>query len=95
MIGVGKDKKRKYVSLGISIHPEFWDFKRNRPKDDFKLKEHIEILIADKLSEYSRKILELKSENKEFTAKTLITSVNKPQFSKMVYIYKMLLSVWK
>ncbi|WP_308573051.1 Arm DNA-binding domain-containing protein [uncultured Sanguibacteroides sp.] len=27
-----KDRKPKYVGLGVSIHPNYWDFKKNKPK---------------------------------------------------------------
>ena len=32
MICVCKDGKRKYVGLGISVNPKYWDFKKNSPK---------------------------------------------------------------
>ena len=33
MLRVTKDRKRKYVCLGISVNPEDWDFSKNRLKD--------------------------------------------------------------
>lgn len=32
MICVCKEGKRKYKSLGISIHHQYWDFIKNKPK---------------------------------------------------------------
>ena len=32
MIRVCKDGKKKYVSLGVSVLPQFWDFTKNQPK---------------------------------------------------------------
>jgi len=32
MIRVCKDGKKKYKSIGISVHPQFWDFQKNTPK---------------------------------------------------------------
>lgn len=32
MLCVYKDNKRKYLSLGISVKAENWDFKKNKPK---------------------------------------------------------------
>ena len=32
MICVCKGGKRKYISLGISVNPIFWDFKKGKPK---------------------------------------------------------------
>ena len=75
MIRVTKDRKRKYVSLGISLNPENWDFSQNIPKQDCPNKEYLEILIADKIKEYNSKIIELKANNQEFTSTTLVEKV--------------------
>lgn len=72
MIRVCKDGKKKYQSLGISIHPQFWDFEKNKPKRHCPNKELIQRLINDKISELSDRILELKAEDKDFTATNLI-----------------------
>ena len=32
MLRVCKQGKMKYLSLGISINPKLWDFKKNEPK---------------------------------------------------------------
>lgn len=75
MLRVTKDRKRKYVSLGISVNSENWDFSKNQPKAECPNREYIELLIADKLKEYSAKIIELKATNQEFTSTTLIEKV--------------------
>lgn len=75
MLRVTKDRKRKYVSLGISVNPEHWDFSKNQPKADCPNREYIELLIADKIKEYSAKIIELKATNQEFTSTTLVEKV--------------------
>nr|WP_278582096.1 site-specific integrase [Bacteroides intestinalis] len=75
MLRVTKDRKRKYVSLGISVNPENWDFSKNQPKTECPNREYIELLIADKLKEYSAKIVELKATNQEFTSTTLVEKV--------------------
>lgn len=75
MLRVNKDRKRKYVSLGISVLPEHWDFSKNQPKADCPNREYIEMLIADKIKEYSAKIIELKATNQEFTATSLVEKV--------------------
>jgi len=49
MLRVTKDRKRKYVSLGISVKPEHWDFSKNQPKADCPNREFIELLIAESL----------------------------------------------
>lgn len=75
MLRVTKDRKRKYVSLGISVNPENWDFSKNQPKAECPNREYIELLIADKLKEYSAKIVELKATNQEFTSTTLVEKI--------------------
>ena len=75
MLRVNKDRKRKYVSLGISVLPEHWDFSKNQPKADCPNREYIEMLIAEKIKEYSAKIIELKANNQEFTATSLVERV--------------------
>lgn len=76
MIRVCKDGKKKYHSLGIAIQPCYWDFKKNKPKRNCPNKAHIDRLIADKLKEYARLIIEMNSENKSFTATTLVEKAN-------------------
>lgn len=34
MLRVTKDRKRKYVSLGLSLHEKFWDFEKSKPKPE-------------------------------------------------------------
>ena len=76
MLRVTKDRKPKYVSLGISVNPAHWDFSKNQPKTECPNREYIEILIADKIKEYSAKIIELKATNQEFTSTSLVEKVS-------------------
>lgn len=83
-IRVCKDKKSRYFNLGISVKPEHWDFEKNRPKSTCPDRELIEKLISKKVSEVRSKIVELKSENKEFSATTLVENVSNP--SKIITV---------
>jgi integrase len=74
-IRICKDRKTRYVNLGVSTKSENWDFQRNQPKADSPNKEHLEKLISNKISELRGKIVELKSEDKEFTAKSLVERI--------------------
>lgn len=76
MLRVIKDRKPKYVSLGISVNPAHWDFSKNQPKTECPNREYIEMLIADKIKEYSAKIIELKATNQEFTSTSLVEKVS-------------------
>jgi len=78
MIRVCKDRKSKYLALGVSINPEFWDFNKNKPKPKCPNKELIETLIAEKTRMLSEKVIELKVMDKEFSASSLIERINKP-----------------
>lgn len=84
MVRVCKDRKRKYISLGISVNPAYWDFNRNAPKPQCPNKEYIDSLIAQKVQEYSAQIIELKSMSRDFTATSLVEKVNKPNKVKTV-----------
>ena len=83
MIRVCKDRKMKYQSLGISILPKYWDFKANKPTSKCPNKEYIERLIAEKVKVYTDKVIEFKSQEKEFTATSLMEKVNKPVSVKL------------
>lgn len=75
MLRVTKDRKRRYLSLGISINPEYWDFTKSKPKHNYPNKEQILTLISGKTKEYREQIIDYKATNKEFTAKSLIEKV--------------------
>ncbi len=79
-VRVFKDKKARYINLGVSVKPQDWDFGRNRLKEEAADKDMLEKLIASKICEARSKLVELKSENKEFTATTLVEQVqSKPK----------------
>ncbi len=72
MVRVCKDGKKKYQSLGISIHPTHWDFKKNEPNDSCPNRDEIRMLIQQKLFELQKTILSKRIEGKEFTASSLL-----------------------
>jgi len=74
MIRVAKNSKTKFKSLGISVHPDHWDFQKNRPKNDCPNKELILKIILEKEVEFQNEILELTAMKKEYTASSLIAS---------------------
>ena len=82
MLRVTKDRKLKYVSLGISVNPEHWDFKSNLPNDKCPNRERIIILINEKINEIQRIALDKRIEGKDFTASTLLDSVKSSKTSK-------------
>ena len=88
MIRVCKDGKKKYQSLGISVNSKFWDFEKERPKTNCPNKELILKIILEKDAEFQKQILELKSEEKEFTASTLIVPKVKVKIKAVFEFYK-------
>jgi len=75
MLRVTKNRKLKYVSLGISCAADLWDFNKEQPKPKHPNKELINKIISEKINAYNALILELKSEQKDHTAESLIEKV--------------------
>ena len=48
MLRLTKNRKRKYISLHISLDAKFWDFDKSRPKRNCPDKERINTLIEYK-----------------------------------------------
>ena len=84
MLRVTKDRKRKYVSLGISVSPEHWDFQKNKPKVNCPNKDLILNIIDKKTMEYRKQLLEFQNIEKDFSAQKLVDIVNKPLRRKNV-----------
>ena len=92
MLQVSKNGKRQYKSLGVSIHPKFWDSKKNRIKTNCPNKEIIQKIINDKLAEIQNRVLELNAEKKEYTTTTLLNNDNnKFELKTVVTFYKELI----
>ena len=63
MLRITKSRKRKYVSIGMSIQEKFWDFDKNKPKRNSPNKEAIDKLIAAKVNEYNGLIVEMTADH--------------------------------
>lgn len=72
MVRVCKDGKKKYQSIGISIHPSHWDFKKNEPNEFCPNRDEIRMLIQQKLYELQKSILSKRIEGKDFTASSIL-----------------------
>ncbi len=71
MVRVCKDGKKKYQSIGISIHPSHWDFKKNEPNELCPNRDEIRLLIQQKLYDLQKTILSKRIEGKDFTASSI------------------------
>lgn len=92
MLRIAKDNRKKYISLGISLLPKYWDFEKNKPTPICPNKELIEKIILDKQVEYQRQILEFVAEQKEYTAALLVETKKVKLLNKTVgEFYKELL----
>lgn len=75
MVRICKNGKKKYKSLGISVNPAHWDFKKNLPKPKCPNYEALLILINEKINEFQRIILDKKS----ITQSLLLQPYSNPQ----------------
>ena len=96
MLRVTKDRKRKYVSLGLSLHEKFWDFEKGKPKRNCPNKERIERLIAAKTAEYNDLIVEMTAQQREYTVETLVSHFhNQVRCATVVELYDKLIDDMK
>ena len=96
MLRVTKDRKRKYVSLGLSLHEKFWDFEKGKPKRNCPNKEQIERLIAAKTAEYNDLIVEMTAQQREYTVETLVSHFhNQVRCATVVEVYDKLIDDMK
>jgi len=96
MLRITKSRKRKYISIGTSVKEKFWDFDKNKPKRNCPNKEQIERLIASKTAEYNDLIVEMTTQQREYTAETLVSHFrNRIQCSTVIELYDKLIADFK
>ena len=88
MLRIIKERKIRYQSLGISIHPDYWDFSKNKPKPHCPNRDFILKITLDKELEFQKQILELRADNKEFTASTLIAGKSKRKVKTVIEFFE-------
>lgn len=96
VVRISKDSKKSYKYLGISVNPQYWDFKKNEPKPTCPNREYILKIIQDKKAEYQTQVLEFKTFHKNFTASTLIKTTEQTTIAKTVdMFYRELIAHYK
>ncbi|MEL5892336.1 site-specific integrase [Bacteroides sp. GD17] len=84
MLRVCKGGKKKYIGLGISVNPKYWDFEKNKPKRNCPNREQIIKVINEQEQKYSEQILEFSTEQREYSPTTLVEAVAPIRKSKTV-----------
>ena len=84
MLRVCMSGKKKYVSLGISVKSQYWDFEKNKPKRNCPNRERILKVINEQEQRYSEQILEFSTEQREYSLATLIEATTTTQKVKTV-----------
>ena len=84
MLRVCKGGKKKYVGLGISVNPKYWDFEKSKPKRNCPNREQIIKAINEQEQKYSEQILEFYTEQREYSPATLIEAVAPVRKAKTV-----------
>ena len=72
MLQISRYGKRKYQSIGISIHADNWDFLKNKPKPNCPDVEYIQKIISDKMREVQKQILEYTANGRDYTPTGLL-----------------------
>ena len=81
---------------GLSLHEKFWDFEKSKPKRNCPNKEQIERLIAAKTAEYNDLIVEMTSQQREYTVETLVSHFhNQVRCATVVELYDKLIDDMK
>lgn len=78
MLRLTQNRKRKYLSLGMSVEERFWDFKKNQPKRNCPDRDAILAVIERKSKHYHEQITQFKVEGKDYTLETLVQRVENP-----------------
>ena len=78
MLRLTQNRKRKYLSLGMSVEERFWDFKKNQPKRNCPDRDAILAVIERKSKQYREQITQFKVEGKDYTLETLVQRVENP-----------------
>ena len=63
MLRLTKNRKRKYISLHISLALQYWDAEKCKPRRNCPDKERIEALIQQKTQELQSQVMDFKTIN--------------------------------
>lgn len=86
MLRLTKDRKRKYISLHISLAPQYCA-EKCKPRRNCPDKERIEALIQQKTQELQSQVMNFKTNDKEYTLNTLVEKASRKVVRRTVDDY--------
>lgn len=87
LLRLTKNRKRKYISLHISLAPQYWDAEKCKPRRNCPDKERIEALIQQKTQELQSQVMDFKTNDKEYTLNTLVEKASRKVVRQTVSDY--------
>lgn len=87
MLRLTKERKRKYISLHLSLPIQFWDVAKGRPRRNCPNREKINALIDQKIKEYEDQIIDYKTCDRDYTLQTLISKASNQTVRRTVGEY--------
>lgn len=78
MLRLTQQGKRKYLSLGVSVKEDYWDFSKNKPRNKCPDKDFLLTVINRAVSQYRSQVMRLKEEDKDCSLDALVAMVQKP-----------------
>lgn len=78
MLRVSMGKSRSMKSLGLSIDPSMWDFKKNEPKSKCPQGDEIMTIISREIRKVRELIIEKKLQGEDYSPATLIDRESQP-----------------
>ena len=77
-IRLHKDNRRRYVRLGISLTPKYWDEKKGKIKSNCPNLDYYNNIVSKKIDLFQKQVWEFQNLNKPYTLDQLIESVEQP-----------------
>lgn len=62
-----KDRKQKYIRIGISVDEKYWDWKKLQFKRNTPNKEYLDNIITENLNKYQKQVLEFQTIGKYYS----------------------------
>lgn len=72
MVKITKNGKRSLKTLGISLNPKYWDFERDKPKNNCPNRTYIVSIITNALQKYQAIQLDMEAKSEDYTASEIL-----------------------